>query len=205
MRKPTARGKSAIFVAMKQDEHSATPPIGPGRLVVLAGPSAAGKDTLLANARLACAGDPNIVFPRRIVTRPADASEDHASLTDAEFDTALKEHAFAFWWEAHGYRYALPRSIEDDLRGSRTVLCNVSRAIVPELRSRFARLVSISVTAPESVLQERLNRRGREDGAARRERLARNDRYSDFDSDYVIETTGAPAQSLEALLTILRS
>jgi len=45
-----------------------TLPIGPGRLVVVAGPSGAGKDTLLRFARNHLGGDPNIVFPHRVVT-----------------------------------------------------------------------------------------------------------------------------------------
>ena len=204
MRNPEGRGKSAVFIDMKKDDDSATRLIGPGRLVVLAGPSGAGKDTLLAGAKLTCMGDPRIVFPRRIVTRVADGSEDHKSVTDAEFDSASREHAFAFWWEAHGYRYALPRSIDDDLRGGRMVVCNVSRAIVPELRRRYARAFSILITASESVLKHRLNRRARESDKAMAQRLARNDRYSDFEADHVIETSGTPGQSLEAFLTILR-
>ena len=37
---------------------------------------------------------------------------------------------FAFWWEAHGLKYALPAAIDDDIRAGRTVVCNVSRGIV---------------------------------------------------------------------------
>ena len=205
MRKVVAPGKGTIFVDMKEDDDTGMQSIGPGQFVILAGPSGAGKDTLLADAKLACAGDTQIVFPRRIVTRPADASEDHKSVTDAEFDAALRGDAFAFWWEAHGYRYALPRSIDDDLRGGRMVVCNVSRAIVPELRRRYARVLSILITASESVLKHRLNRRARESDKAMAERLARNDRYAGFEADHVIETSGTPGQSLEAFLTILRS
>jgi ribose 1,5-bisphosphokinase len=145
------------------------------------------------------------VFPRRIVTRPADASEDHKSVTGAEFDSALRKDAFAFSWKAHGYRYALPRSVDGDLRDGRIVVCNVSRAITPGLRQRYARVLSILVTAPESVLKQRLNRRARESDDAVAKRLGRNDRYMDFKADHVIETTGMPAQSIEAFLTILRS
>ena len=61
-------------------------PIGPGRLVLVVGPSGAGKDTLIAAVRQRLAGDEGFLFPRRIVTRPASAAEDNveaalASLT----------------------------------------------------------------------------------------------------------------------------
>ena len=80
-----------------------------------------------------------------------------------------------------------------------------SRAIMPELRQRYARVLSILVTAPESMLKQRLNRRARESDDAVAKRLSRNDHYTDFEADHVIETMGTPAQSLEAFLTILRN
>ena len=43
-----------------------SPLIGPGRLVLVAGPSGAGKDTLIAHARAACRNDATVVFPRRM-------------------------------------------------------------------------------------------------------------------------------------------
>src|SRR3954465_13966152 len=101
--------------------------IGPGRLVLVVGPSGAGKDTLLNLARAACAGDRTIVFPRRIVTREASSSEDNRQLAPESFRAALARGEFAVHWEAHGHCYALPRDLDDDIRAGRIVVANVSR------------------------------------------------------------------------------
>ena len=66
-----------------------TAAIGPGRLVLVVGPSGAGKDTLLRFAKAACVESGNIVFPRRIITREASASEDNEEVSDGTFQEAL--------------------------------------------------------------------------------------------------------------------
>jgi len=63
--------------------------IGPGRLVLVVGPSGAGKDTLLDLAKTACTEDRNICFPRRVVTREASVSEDNEQLSPDAFREAL--------------------------------------------------------------------------------------------------------------------
>ncbi|GAB4352249.1 MAG: phosphonate metabolism protein/1,5-bisphosphokinase (PRPP-forming) PhnN [Kiloniellaceae bacterium] len=145
-----------------------------GRLILVVGPSGAGKDSLIEGARAALAGHPQFVFARRIITRPSDpGSEDHATLSEAEFERQRAAGAFFLSWDAHGLSYALPGSIADDLAAGRTVIANVSRAVIDVARGKHAATTVVVVTAPPAVLARRLAARGREDAADIEARLAR--------------------------------
>jgi phosphonate metabolism protein PhnN/1,5-bisphosphokinase (PRPP-forming) len=138
-------------------------------LVLVVGPSGAGKDTLLNAARRALAGDARFRFVRRVITRQADpGGEDHEPATEAEFAT----RDFALQWQAHGLRYGIPADIAGDLASGVVVVANVSRAVIDEAAARFPVRV-IEVTAPPQVLAERLAARGRETAANIAARLAR--------------------------------
>jgi ribose 1,5-bisphosphokinase len=177
--------------------------IGPGALVVVVGPSGAGKDTLIVMACALCADDPRIVFPRRIVTRPRSVAEDHDSVSPPEFDVAIGQGAYAFWWEAHGLKYALSAAIDTELRAGKTVVCNVSRAVVSALRERYANVTAVLVTAPKDVLLARLAARGREsDVTERLDRAA--PATDDLKPDIVIENTGDARLGASRLARVLR-
>jgi len=156
--------------------------IGPGRLILAVGPSGAGKDTLLRLAKAACADDPNIVFPRRVITRKASVSEDNEQVSPDAFRQALARDEYAMHWQAHGHRYALSRAIDDELRAGRTVIANVSRTVISPMRCAYADVVVISITAPPNVLAERLAMRGRGSDGRFEHRLGRT----------VDETSSAP-------------
>ena len=130
--------------------------IGPGRLILVVGPSGAGKDTLLGLAKAACADDPNIVFPRRVITRQASASEDNEEVSAGTFQEALARNEYAMHWEAHGHCYALSRAIDDEIRAGHTVVANVSRTVIAAMRHAYANVLVVSITAPPDVLAERL-------------------------------------------------
>jgi phosphonate metabolism protein PhnN/1,5-bisphosphokinase (PRPP-forming) len=145
-----------------------------GRLILVVGPSGAGKDSLIDAARRALADRPRFVFPRRIVTRPSDpGSEAHDTLGEEDFARQRDAGAFFLHWGAHGLHYALPGSIAGDLAAGRTVVANVSRAVIDEARGKHPATTVVVVTAPPAVLAERLAARGREDAAAVEGRLAR--------------------------------
>jgi len=147
--------------------------IGPGRLVLVVGPSGAGKDTLLRFAKAACVDNENIVFPRRVITREASASEDNEEVSAGTFQGTLVRNEFAIHWEAHGHFYALPRAIDDDIRAGRTVVANVSRTVIAAMRRGYADVVVVSITAPPNVLAERLAMRGRSSDGRVEHRLHR--------------------------------
>jgi ribose 1,5-bisphosphokinase len=147
--------------------------IGPGRLILVVGPSGAGKDTLLGLAKAACADDPNIVFARRIVTREASVFEDNEQVSLEAFRQALAQDAYAMHWEAHGHCYALSRAIDDDIRAGRTVIANVSRTVIGAMRRAYADVAVVSITAPPQVLAERLAMRARSSDGRIEQRLGR--------------------------------
>jgi ribose 1,5-bisphosphokinase len=147
--------------------------IGPGRLILVVGPSGAGKDTLLGLARTACVDDGNIVFQRRAVTREASAFEDNQQISREEFSQALAKGAYAMHWEAHGHCYGVPKAIDDDIRAGRTVIVNVSRTVIPAMRQAYTDVVVVSITAPTEVLAARIAMRARGSDGRLEQRLGR--------------------------------
>jgi len=178
-------------------------PIGPGRLVLVVGPSGAGKDSILAAAKVRCAKDPTIVFPRRIVTRPATADEDHITVSHSGFGEALRSRAFAVWWQAHGLKYALPISVDTNISSGRTVVCNVSRGVVENSRLRYRHVTSVLITARSDLLIERLKARSRQSDSSIDDRINRNAIYAEFSADIVIDNSGALEEAVHALVSIL--
>ncbi len=142
-------------------------------LILIVGPSGAGKDTLINGARAALADNPRYRFVRRIITRPGDMGEEaHESVTEQAFELRREAGDFALTWRAHGLHYGIPADIAMDLARGRVVIVNVSRAVVAEAAARFPVGV-IEVAAPANILARRLAARGREDAVDVARRLSR--------------------------------
>lgn len=148
---------------------------GAGSLVLVVGPSGAGKDSVMAMARNRLMGDDRFVFATRVITRPAEAGgENHLPMSQAQFDATERAGGFLLSWRAHGLSYGLPASLAGDLAQGRVVVANVSRTVIEMARAMFpGRVRVVAVTAPREVLAERLAQRGRETPDEIRERLAR--------------------------------
>ena len=179
--------------------------IGPGRLMLVVGPSGAGKDTLLRLAQAACIEDPDIVFPRRVVTRETSAAEDNIAVSPDEFRRARAHGDFAVHWEAHGHCYALPRGIHDDIRAGRTVVVNVSRTVITALRRAYANVVVVAITAPPDVLAQRLAARARQSDGNIAERLSRSVGDAPAPADVTILNSGSADYHGRQLLRVIRN
>lgn len=180
-----------------------------GIMVVVVGPSGAGKDTLMNLAARHFAGRSDIHFVRRIITRDGDAgNEDHRSVSDADFDAMEQDGAFAVSWEAHGLKYGIPSDVEGELANGHLVVANGSRSVLDRFQAAFPKLKVINVTARREVLAERLMARGRESREDVLKRLERGSltvqgsyNVADIDNSGTLEEAGRViVAELEALI-----
>jgi ribose 1,5-bisphosphokinase len=178
--------------------------IGPGRLILVVGPSGAGKDTLIGLARAACADDHEIVFPRRVVTRQATAFEDNEQVSFEAFRQARGRGEFAVYWEAHGHGYGLPRAVDDELRAGRTVVANVSRTVIEAMRHGYADVTVVSITAPPEILSQRLAARARSSDGKITERLNRAVDDAAAAPDVTITNVGSVEDHASQLIRVIR-
>ncbi|HKY01321.1 MAG TPA: phosphonate metabolism protein/1,5-bisphosphokinase (PRPP-forming) PhnN [Burkholderiales bacterium] len=178
-----------------------------GRLYYVVGPSGAGKDTLLRLARESLDGSVNLVFAHRYITRPhQDKNENHVALSDKEFTMRAARGCFAMQWDSHGYSYGVGVEIQEWLASGLCVVVSGSREYLPEALKRFPDLTLIWVSAPAVLLRERLYTRGREEGAAIQQRLARAQTYAvpSRPPDLLLDNSGAPEAAARELATYLR-
>lgn len=178
--------------------------IGPGRLILVVGPSGAGKDTLLGLAKAACADDPGIIFPRRLITREASASEDNEQVSVGAFQQAVADGGYAMHWDAHGHHYALPLAINHDISAGRTVVANVSRTVIATARRNYVHTVVVAITAPPDVLAARLATRARASDGSLDRRLARAVDEVTAVPDFTIVNSGSAADHARQLVRIIR-
>ena len=149
-----------------------------GALFLVVGPSGVGKDTLLDGARARLGASSSYSFPRRVITRPADAGgEDHIPATEAEFRERLAAGAFLHHWGAHGLYYGILAGVADELAAGVNVVINTSRNELSAFRDKVTRAIPVYISASPEVVAARLRARGREteeEIAGRLARITRN-------------------------------
>jgi phosphonate metabolism protein PhnN/1,5-bisphosphokinase (PRPP-forming) len=174
-------------------------------LVLVVGPSGAGKDTLINAAKAALGDDPGFVFPRRVVTRQAVASlEDHDSVTPEQFALQERNGAYALSWEAHGLCYGLPISLVSDLAASRVVVMNGSRAMTGAAVDKFPGTRIMLIEATPEVRASRLAGRGRESATEIEARL-RREVAAPMPDAIRIDNSGARDDGISRFVAALRA
>jgi ribose 1,5-bisphosphokinase len=165
-------------------------------LVLVVGPSGAGKDSLLNAARDVFSDDPRIGFARRAITRPPDPhGENHESVTEAEFTA----RGFALSWSAHGLRYGIPA-----VDTAPVVVANVSRGVIAEAARRWPVRV-VEVTARPDVLAARLSARGREGADDIARRMVRGATIPEGVIVMTVWNDGTLAEGIERFVAALRT
>lgn len=177
-----------------------------GTLVLVVGPSGAGKDSLLRHARTALAADERFVFVRRTVTRASDSGTEIVdTVGDREFAAREVAGAFTLSWHAHGLAYGLPRMIVDPaLAAGRCVVANASRSVIEKARTRH-RIAVVLVTANAETLASRLAARGREAAKEIAGRLMRANQFMAADADHIITNDGSLPEAAAAFCSALRA
>lgn len=173
------------------------PVVASHRLLVIVGPSGAGKDSVIS-AWLQ--RQPEATRPhraRRTITRPADLHEAHESIGAAAFATAREAGAFALHWHAHGLDYGIRHGELAALAEGGWVVMNGSREHLAQLRAVAPRARVVEIDAPAALRQRRLHDRSREDADGRAARLLRQTRLAV--ADLRIVNDGPLEQAVAAL------
>jgi guanylate kinase len=182
----------------------------PGRLVVLAGPTAVGKGSVSAYIR---ENYPEIQLSVSATTRPPRSGEvdgvHYFFLSDAEFDRMIASHELLEWAVVHNsYRYGTPKPpIDAALEAGKRVLLEIDLQGARNVRAELPSALLVFLLPPSwEELVRRLTGRGTEDPAeqARRLETARVELAAQDEFDYRVVNTdvGAAAREVVELMAV---
>lgn len=145
------------------------------RLYFLVGPSGAGKDTLLNEIKTKQYAEKQPLVAHRYITRPRFKNdENHIELSEFDFNQRKETGLFLFDWSSHGFKYAIGREVKKWVKSGNDVIINGSREYLAQAKKIYPDLIPIWITVSESVLQQRLIKRGRESTLEIENRIQRN-------------------------------
>ena len=134
-----------------------------GFLLVVSGPSGAGKGTLVQRLMQA---RPDCVFAISSTTRPMRAGEtdgvEYRFVSREQFEAQREQGYFLEWAEVHANLYGTPlREVDEQMRAGRVVVLDIDVQGGASVRERRPDAVTVFVTPPSlDVLRSRLEGRG---------------------------------------------
>jgi len=168
-------------------------PTGPGRVVVLSGPSAVGKSSVVRRLREQI---PDLHFSVSATTREPRPGEvdgvDYHFVTPARFQQLIDDDALLEWAEIHGGLHrsgTLAGPVRDATTSGRPVLIEVDLAGARSVKRAMPGALTVFLAPPNwKDLEARLRERGTETPEAMRRRLdtARVELAAQQDFDVVV-------------------
>jgi guanylate kinase len=146
-----------------------------GRLIVVSGPSGAGKDTLI---RAALEAIPELALIASATTREPREGEidgrDHIFLSREEFERWIEEDRLLEWAEYSGNLYGTPKqSVEELLQRGRSVILRIELQGARQVKERRPDAVMVFVLAPSlEETRRRLESRATESSESLESRMA---------------------------------
>jgi guanylate kinase len=146
-----------------------------GKLIVVSGPSGAGKDTLI---RAALEVVPELALIASATTRKPREGEvdgrDHVFLCREEFERWIEEDRLLEWAEYSGNLYGTPKqSVEELLENGRSVILRIELQGARQIKERRPDAVMVFVRAPSlEETRRRLESRATETSESVESRMA---------------------------------
>jgi guanylate kinase len=166
---------------------------GTGRVVVLSGPSAVGKSTLVQCLRERI---PGLHFSVSVTTRAPRPGEvdgvDYHFVTPARFQELIEQGALLEWAEIHGGLHrsgTLAQPVRDATASGFPVLIEVDLAGARAIKKAMPEAITVFLAPPSwETLESRLVGRGTETPEVIRRRLAtaREELAAQYDFDHVV-------------------
>ena len=181
-----------------------------GRLIVVAGPTAVGKGTVLSRIR---ESHPEVHFSVSATTRPPRPGEidgvHYFFVDDAEFDRLIATHALLEWAVVHGHhRYGTPTApIVEALEAGESVILEIDIQGARQVKQSMPEAVLVFLLPPSwEELVRRLESRGTEDATEQRRRLATAktefEAQDEFDVHIVNDDVDSAANAVVQLMRI---
>ncbi len=182
-----------------------------GFLLILSGPSGAGKNTVLDATRNCC---PNLQYSVSATTRPRRPLEqegvDYFFLTEAEFERRVQMGEFLEWAEFCGHFYGTPLAYVDDcLERGQVVVMDIDIEGARQVQAKMPEAIFVFLLPPSmSELEDRLRARSTESDESIQRRLGKalEELKAGIEYDYVIQNdeVARSAAELEAIITAER-